>query len=278
MRLPYEGMLAALALSHSGVPLLISIWGNDFTLHAASTPQMSRLTRLALGRAAALHADCRRDVRLAFAWGFPQDRPAIVLPGGGGVQADVFCPGAEGVDRPVFVANPRGFRAYVRNDTFFRSIPLVIARRPEVHFLCPAMAGETQAVNWLKSLGIGGRVELLPRLARAEMAELFRKAQVAVSPSTHDGTPNTLLEAMACGCFPIAGDLESLREWITPGVNGLLIDPDDPQALAEAILLALEHPALRFRARETNLPLIGERAEHGQVMREAEKFYRSIVR
>ena len=33
----------------------------------------------------------------------------------------------------------------------------------------------------------------------------------------HDGTPNTLLEGMACGCLPVAGDLDSIREWLKPG-------------------------------------------------------------
>jgi glycosyltransferase involved in cell wall biosynthesis len=100
---------------------------------------------------------------------------------------------------------------------------------------------------------------------------------VAVSPSTHDGTPNTLLEAMACGCFPIAGDLESLREWITPGVNGLLVDPEI-RALADAVLLALERPDLRARARVLNLRLVADRAEQGQVMQSAEIFYQDILK
>jgi glycosyltransferase involved in cell wall biosynthesis len=109
------------------------------------------------------------------------------------------------------------------------------------------------------------------------MAERFRQAQVVVSLSTHDGTPNTLLEAMACGCFPVVGDIESLREWITPGVNGLLTAPDDSHALAEAILQALEQPALRQHAAAHNLRLITERAEYGRVMQQAEEFYRKLV-
>jgi glycosyltransferase involved in cell wall biosynthesis len=109
------------------------------------------------------------------------------------------------------------------------------------------------------------------------MAELFRRCQVAVSPSTHDGTPNTLLEAMACGCTPVAGDIESLREWINPGENGLLVDPRDPRLLAEAILRALRDPGLRLRAWEINTRLVAERAEYGRVMSEAERFYSSLA-
>ena len=52
---------------------------------------------------------------------------------------------------------------------------------------------------------------------------------MTVSPSTHDGTPNTLLEGMACGSFPIVGDLESLREWIEPGLTGSWWIPTTPR-------------------------------------------------
>jgi glycosyltransferase involved in cell wall biosynthesis len=138
------------------------------------------------------------------------------------------------------------------------------------------MAGEAEAQGWAEKLKIENFVELLPRQTRLQMAELFRQSQVIVSPSTHDGTPNTLLEAMACGCFPVVGDIESLREWITPGVNGLLVDPGDPQALADAIVLGLEHPGLRRRAATHNYHLVEERAEYHKSMQAAELFYRSI--
>jgi glycosyltransferase involved in cell wall biosynthesis len=110
------------------------------------------------------------------------------------------------------------------------------------------------------------------------MAELFRSSAIAVSPSIHDGTPNTLLEAMACGCFPVAGDLESLREWIDPGVNGFLIDPSDPSALAEAIISALEKPDLRQKAEKYNQVLISDRAEYQTSMEKALEFYQSFIK
>ena len=81
---------------------------------------------------------------------------------------------------------------------------------------------------------------------------------------------------MACGCFPVAGDIESLQEWITPGVNGLLVDPRDPQAIAGAVLMALEDRNLRRRAAEHNTRLVSERAEYGRVMAKAERFYQDL--
>jgi glycosyltransferase involved in cell wall biosynthesis len=278
MRIPYEGMLAALALNKASTPLLISVWGNDFTLHANSTPLMRRYTRMALERATALHTDCQRDQHLGRDWGFEATKPAIVLPGGGGIQMDVFYPALDGEDeQPPLVLNPRGLRAYVRTDTIFKAIKLVHERQPEVRFACNGMAGQGEALRWVGELGLEGKVELLAPLSKEGMAALFRKAQVMLSITTHDGTPNTLLEGMASGCFPIAGDIEALREWITPGVNGLLVDPGDEHALADAMLQALEQPERRARAREINVELVRERAEYGGVMRQAEEFYPQIT-
>ena len=110
------------------------------------------------------------------------------------------------------------------------------------------------------------------------MAESFRRAQIVASPSIHDGTPNSLLEGIACGCFPIAGDLESIREWITPNENGLLFDSSNPRSIANAVISALENKNLRGHAAGLNQNIIASRAEYGQNMHRAEEFYRTVLR
>lgn len=274
MRIPYEGMLAADA--YSSIPLVVSVWGNDFTLHGPSTPFMRHYTHWTLNVANGLHADCQRDVRLAKRWGYSVNKPTLVVPGNGGIHTDIFHPPSKPVTEPV-VINPRGVRAYVRNDVFFKAIPLVLQRIPQARFICSSMAGEAQALKWTRELNIEHAVELKPPLPHTQMADEFRRAQVIVSPSVHDGTPNSLLEGMACGCFPVAGDLESIREWITPGQNGLLTDAADPRALADAILNALENKDLREKAAGLNARLIASRAEYQACMKQVESFYNKIL-
>ncbi len=274
MRIPYEGMLAADA--YAGVPLLVSVWGNDFTLHAPSTRLMRHYTSWTMQVADALHADCRRDIRLAKQWGFDAPRPTLVIPGNGGVRKDIFYPPSRPVEAPV-ILNPRGFRVYIRNDIFFQAIPLVLSRRPDAKFICSGMSGESRASKWIRQLGIADAVELLPSLPHGQMGDVFRRAQIVVSPGTHDGTPNTLLEGLACGCFPIAGDLESIREWITHERNGLLVDATQPQSLAGAILEALENKDLRQAAAGLNQTMIEERAEYTRCMAQAAQFCQRII-
>lgn len=292
LRIPYEGFLAS--YTPPGIPLIVSIWGNDLTLHANGSSAMAKLTRQTLARADGLMTDAARDVRLARAWGFDDAKPALVVPGSGGldleeiaaVKSRVQAQGANGPDAAPLVINPRGFRTgSVRQDTFFASIPLVLERKPENHrltgeqirFACAAMAGQREALQMLDRYNLRGKMDLLPHMPQAELWELFARAAVTVSISQHDGTPNSLLEAMALGAFPIAGDIESIREWITPGVNGLLVEPDKPQALAEALLLALDNPELRARAAEINARIVRERAEVGVVREKIQAFYEAVT-
>ncbi|HEX9330563.1 MAG TPA: glycosyltransferase [Anaerolineales bacterium] len=283
MRIPYEGMLAADA--YTGIPLIVSTWGNDFTLHAPSTRLMSHYTHWTMQVADALHADCHRDVRLAREWGFSEDKPNLVTPGNGGIRTDIFFPPAKPIEEPIII-NPRGFRPYVCNDAFFKAIPFVLEKRPDARFIFALMAGEPQAVQWIRELetpalasgaSVGHAVELLPPLSHPQMADVFRRAQIVASPSIHDGTPNSLLEGIACGCFPVAGDLESIREWITPNENGLLFDATEPSRIANAILTALENKSLRQKAAGLNQNIIAARAEYGQNMQRVEEFYGKVL-
>jgi glycosyltransferase involved in cell wall biosynthesis len=274
MRIPYEGMLAADA--YTGIPFAVSIWGNDFTLHAPSTRLMSYYTRWTMQVADALHADCQRDIRLAREWGFGKEKPDLVAPGNGGIRTDIFSPPENPVEEPIII-NPRGFRPYVRNDVFFKAIPLVLEKQPKAKFIFALMAGESQALQWIQELGVSHAVELLPPLSHSQMAGVFRRAQIVASPSIHDGTPNTLLEGIACGCFPLAGDLESIREWITPPENGLLFDPNEAGSIAEALLTALENKNLRTKAAGLNQDMITARAEYKHNMQRVEEFYSRVV-
>jgi hypothetical protein len=283
MRIPYEGMLAS--ATPPQIPLVVSIWGNDLTLHAQGSPSMAALTRRALHRADGLLADAARDLRLAVEWGFSPLAPTQVVPGSAGIRLDdigqaeqsPLPPGMPFSPDCPLVINPRGLRpGSVRTDTFFRAIPLVLAQVPEARFVCPSLAGQAEAEHWVTELKVAEEVALLPLLPQPELWAFFRRAQVFVSPSAHDGTPNSLLEAMACGCFPIAGDIESLREWIAPGVNGMLIPPGDPQALADAIVIALTRPGLRANAARLNQRIIRERAAVGRVMDRLDTFYQAV--
>ena len=272
LRLPIEGYLGGTLNFH---PHLISAWGNDFTLYADRFRLHGRAARAAIVGCDGFLADAQADIDRAARYGLAPVVPRMVLPGAGGVDRAVFRPGAG--HQPSLFVNPRGFRRYVRNDTFFEACRTVADLHPEARFVGVAMEGWQPIEDAVRRLGLGNVTTLTGPLSRAEMAELYQRAAVTVSPTEHDGTPNTLLEAMASGCLPVCGDLPSLREWISPGENGLLCDAASPSSVAAAMLRAIEDPALRARAAEQNPRMIAERADYAASMRQAEEFYAEFV-
>lgn len=282
LRIPFEGMLAQTApLKY---PLVVSIWGNDLTLHANGSYRMGKHTQYTLQRADGLMADANRDIRLAGSWGFRNDRPSLVAPGCGGIDLEQIEKARASSPRhliemiPVnrkLIINPRGLRpGSLRNDVFFEAARMVAGRHSDVCFVCPTMAGQPEIERMLKDHELTENALLLPSLTQSDLWWLFAHADVVISPGEHDGVPNSLLEAMASGCYPIAGDIESLREWITPGINGLLYPPADAIALAESILLILENPDRRFEAARKNRNLIRERADQAVIRRKVSDFYK----
>jgi len=82
---------------------------------------------------------------------------------------------------------------------------------------------------------------------------------------------------MACGCFPVVGNIESMQEWITPGVNGSLVDANSPRSLADGIIKVLEQPALWLDAKTKNAHIIAERAGYERCTALTEAFYQRFV-
>lgn len=110
----------------------------------------------------------------------------------------------------------------------------------------------------LRIVGDGPLRERLERLAltlgimesvtfageQSDIAMQLRQSDIAVLPSRWEGMSNALLEAMACGLPCIATRISGSEDIIQHGVNGLLIESEDFEALAHALLLLLRDPFL----------------------------------
>ena len=75
------------------------------------------------------------------------------------------------------------------------------------------------------------------------MAELFSKASLSILPTRTESFALNIGEAMAAGVPIISTNIDSVPEIITDGKTGLLVPPDNPEALAEKMLYAVAHPA-----------------------------------
>jgi glycosyltransferase involved in cell wall biosynthesis len=97
---------------------------------------------------------------------------------------------------------------------------------------------------------LGGRVELValgdPPVTQLEVAERLRAAELYVHPTRADTFPSGVLEALACGTPVVASRVGGIPEQVTDE-TGVLVEPGDPAALADAIESLLADPARRAR-------------------------------
>jgi glycosyltransferase involved in cell wall biosynthesis len=99
-----------------------------------------------------------------------------------------------------------------------------------------------------RELRLDDRVRFLGAQGRVEVARQLREAYALVVPSLvaadgdAEGTSVALSEGVAAGVPVIASRTGGPGERITDRVNGLLVEPDDPQSLAEALRWSLDHP------------------------------------
>jgi glycosyltransferase involved in cell wall biosynthesis len=98
-----------------------------------------------------------------------------------------------------------------------------------------------------------------------------------VLPSRREGLPKSLLEAAACGRPMVASDVPGCREVAIPGETGLLVPPDDAQALADAIEKLLASPELRHPMGRTARHLAETRFSAAAIGRATVDLYRQLA-
>ena len=129
-------------------------------------------------------------------------------------------------------------------------------RRRGIDFRCEIVGyGELQgALNQqIQDDGLGAVIRLTGKLPREAVIDRYARATVFVQPSRialdgdRDGIPNVLLEAMAMQLPVVTTRVSGIPELVTDGRNGLLISPDRPADLADALSELLAVPRLRTR-------------------------------
>jgi glycosyltransferase involved in cell wall biosynthesis len=100
----------------------------------------------------------------------------------------------------------------------------------------------------MERLGLGDIVTTISGVSDEELAKLYGEAEVAIVPSLYEGFSLPAIEAMSCGVAVVATTGGALPEVVgVSGETGLLVEPNDPDALVNAIRLLLDDEALRER-------------------------------
>lgn len=98
-------------------------------------------------------------------------------------------------------------------------------------------------VETIQRLRLEPRVEVIGRKTPAEVVELLSRARALVVPSTYEGMPLVVLEAMSVGCPVIASRVSGIPEVVADGESGWLVEPEKVGALSAALAEAWQDPA-----------------------------------
>lgn len=128
-----------------------------------------------------------------------------------------------------------------------------------------------------QSSGVGDRTSFLRSVSHDEVLERMSTSETTLVPSRSDNCPLVVIESLAVGTPVIASRVGGIAEMIRDGIDGFLVPPDDPGALAEKIGELLSRPGLREsmsrNARQRFLTLF----EQSRVVREQTEWFERIV-
>lgn len=121
------------------------------------------------------------------------------------------------------------------------SVPAILEREPRFRLLLVGAGPLEDVLRTIVSReSLGSAVILAGR--RDDVPEVLAAADLLILPSESETAPLTVLEAMAAGLPVVATDVGGVGEAVESGVTGVLIEPRDPRAIAEAVLSVVALP------------------------------------
>ncbi len=271
----YAGGFALAAWLSGFRPYAVYVVGSD-VLFARGFKRL--ISRIALNAAEAVFVNgaylARKTRELA-----PR---ASVIPLLMGVDTDRFTPLVK-PSNPVRIICTRAFKPVYDNEQLIDALSFMEGM-PGGFTLTFTSAGPLldrvrAAAKERLSPGLHDRVNFLGGVSDDVLRETVQKSHIYVSMSLSDGTSTSLLEAMACGVFPIVSDIPQNREWIdTATGNGVLVPLRHPEALAGALRRAIAEPEMRERAAGPNRERVVERGNSRVNMKTLSDILESLVR
>ncbi|BFU90333.1 MAG: hypothetical protein NTAFB01_15200 [Nitrospira sp.] len=129
----------------------------------------------------------------------------------------------------------------------------------------------------IESCGQGKSIKALGPLPLREVADLMRQAQVLCLPSHGEGTPNCVMEAMACGLPVVATEVGGIPDIVDSNRTGILVQKENVQKLAEALTSLLQDSGQRKRMGETAYAFAREHLDARKTTERLVGLYRELI-
>ncbi|HEX8575226.1 MAG TPA: glycosyltransferase [Flavobacterium sp.] len=258
----------------SGIKWIYSCWGNDLYYYQDLRNHKFKIKNV-LQRIDYLHTDCMRDYYLAKSLGFKGNYLGVI-PGGTGYKIKQL----EHFKLPIEKRKIILIKGY--QHLFGRGLNIVKALESSSEvtekYDVVIFGAHKVVFDYVEENNLNYKIYSRHGLSHQELLELMGMAVLYIGNNISDGMPNTLLEAIVMGAFPIQSNPgNATAEIIEDGVNGFLIEnPEDVTAIQDKILKALASPDLLKNAFEINSKLAEEKLDYEINREKVISIYNSI--
>jgi len=274
--------LAAHEILNGSFPKWIhSSWGSDLFYFGRQDEYRERM-KACLSACDFLAADCQRELDLAPEFGFKNEMLGV-FPGAGGFEIDEMRrfrhPGPTSQRRIIAL---KGRHGVLGGRALFaiKALEICAADLRDYEVIMYMPQGDEIVPHALRyvSFATGLRAKVFAEhRPYEEILSMIGSARIAIGLGMTDGTPHAMLEAMVMGAFPIQSNTADTRGWIEDGKNGLLVPPEDAEAIAAAIRQAISDDRLVDEADRINGQLTRERLDRSVVVPKVIAAYRRVA-
>ena len=261
-------------------PSVVSAWGDDILILPKKSRLIYRYTKKVLDGVDLVYAVSHNICdHINADFNIPADK-IHYLPFG--IDTELFTPGPgiKAADcKTIAIFSNRGFFPVYDSETLVNGFALACRKDHRLRLTLKGEGPDEQKVRDLViSLGISDVVTFRKKSQYSEVPQDYRNANIFVTTSRSDGTPVSILEAMASGLPCIATNVGGIPEWIEDKKTGLLISPGSPEQLAEKILLLVQNPQLCSALGNAAREKIKKDGQWNTLMAQAEKDYQALIK
>lgn len=162
-------------------------------------------------------------------------------------------------------------------DVLIEAMPVLWARH-RAHLLLAGRGDDRQRLETVtQELGLEQCVHFLGFVPEADLPSIYRLSDLFAIASICEVQSLPTLQGAATGLPLVATDAVALPELVHDGVNGFLVEPRQPEALAEAVSRILGDPELASRMGEASLPIAQDHAESRTFDRYEDLYHQTVV-
>ncbi|MEP5340345.1 MAG: glycosyltransferase [Algibacter sp.] len=223
---------------YSRIKWLYSCWGSDL-FYYRDFEKHNKKIKSVLNRIDYLHTDCLRDFSIAKILGFRGDYLGVI-PGGGGYKLNKLIELKETIRNRKIILIKGYEHKFGRAINVIKAIQLL--DKEIVNYEVVVFGTHQKVINYIRDKKLPYIYYGRDELNHFQVLELMGKSRLYIGNSISDGLPNTLIEAMIMGAFPIQSNPGNVStELIKDTVNGLLINsPDNIEEIRDTIKLAFK--------------------------------------